>query len=113
MQANLKCRMQTQQVYIETQIEHLRILIQSSSIVPSLKSELLERLSLLQLEHVEALCRAATKPLTATNLRYILTFLINMEVRDIASLFHVDAGSVYSVRYRLRKIFPQQMVLPF
>lgn len=105
--------MQTQQVYIETQIEHLRILITSSSIAPNLKAGLLERLNLLQWRQVETLCNTASKPITATNLRYILTFLIDMEVCDVANLFHVDTGSVYSVRYRLRKLFPQQTMLPF
>ena len=105
--------MQTQYVYIETQIEHLRILIQSSSLSPRLKEELIERLSLLQPSRVDSLCASAIKPLTATNIRYILTFLIHMEVTDVADLFHVDTGSVYSVRYRLRKLFPPMPVAPF
>ena len=105
--------MQTQYVYIETQIEHLRLLIHSSSLSPRLKEELEERLSVLQPARVENLCASAVKQLTATNIRYILTFLIHMEVEDIAQLFHVDTGSVYSVRYRLRKMFPPKPYSPF
>lgn len=105
--------MQAQYVYIETQMEHLRILIHSSALPQRLKEELVERLSLLQPSRVDSLCTSAIKPLTATNIRYILTFLINMEVSDVAQLFHVDTGSVYSVRYRLRKFFPPMPVAPF
>lgn len=105
--------MLTQHVYIEAQIEQLRILLHSSSLNPGMKDELLKRLNELRLERVETLCNAAQKPLTPTKLRYILTFLIDMEVCDVAKIFHVDAQSVYSVRYRLRKLFPQQTVLPF
>lgn len=105
--------MQTQYVYIETQMEHLRLLIHSSSLPPRLKEELAERLSVLQPSRVENLCASAIKPLTPTNIRYILTFMIHMEVGDVAKLFHVDTGSVYSVRYRLRKMFPPMPVSPF
>ncbi len=104
--------MQTQHVYIETQRENLRILIQSSSFDSSRKEDLLQRLELLQTTRVWQLCNAADKPLTATNIRYILTFLINMSVPEIATLFNVDTSSVYTVRYRIRKLFPKEMVLP-
>ena len=103
----------TQNVYIETQIEHLRMRITLSSFDAKLKEDLLCRLGLLQHNLVEHLCGTSTRQLTNTNLRYILCFLINMEVRDIAALFSVDASTVYSVRYRLRKLFKHDGVLPF
>ena len=108
---NFYC-MQTQHVYIEAQIEHLRVLVHTSSIPQPLKQDILNRLSLLQQARVEALSNAAVKPLTAINLRYILTFIIHMEARDIATLFNVDDQFVYSVRYRLRKKFSPMTVLP-
>ncbi len=105
--------MQGQCVYIETQIEYLRIQIESSSMPAGLKTDLLQRLRLLVPSRVEALTRQAHKPLSSTGLRYILCFYITMDVRAIASLFNVDTGTVYSVRYRLRKQFPSGAVLPF
>ena len=104
--------MQTQHVYIETQRENLRILIQSFSFDSTRKEYLLQRLELLQTSRVVQLCNAAYKPLTATNIRYILAFLIYMSVPEIATLFNVDTSSVYTVRYRIRKLFPKEMVLP-
>lgn len=104
--------MQAQHVYIETQREYLRILIQSSPFSNTQKEDLLHRLELLQTSSIVQLCNAADKPLSATNIRYILTFLINMSVPEIAVLFNVDTSSVYTVRYRIRKLFPKGMVLP-
>ena len=104
--------MQVQHVYIETQRENLRILIQSTSFSNSQKDELLHRLELLQASRVGQFCNAANKPLTAINIRYILAFMINMSVPEIATLFNVDTSSVYTVRYRIRKLFPKEMVWP-
>lgn len=105
--------MHTQHVYIEAQIEHLRIQIHQSSFNNALKEDLLNRLALLEMSKVKTLCDMASQPLTAVKVRYVITFLINMSVRDIATLFSVDTASVYSVRYRLRKMFPPTTVLPF
>ncbi len=38
---------------------------------------------------------------------YIICFIIEMNVEDIALLLHVEANTVYSVRYRIKKKFPQ------
>ena len=100
-------------VYIETQIEYLRMRITLSSFDVKSKEDLLRRLDLLSYSLVKDLCATSSKPLTATNLRYILCFLINMNVRDTAALFNVDASTVYSVRYRLRKLFRHKGVTPF
>lgn len=102
-----------QHVNIETQIQNLIVLIQSSSLSLDRKEDLSCRLHFLQTDHVSTLCAQSSKAITSTNLRYILCFLINMDVPDIALLFHVDTGSVYSARYRLRKLFVQKPVMPF
>lgn len=105
--------MQTHSIFIETQREYLRIRIQSSSLSAGTKEALISRLALVDVTMVETLCLAATKPLSSTNLRYVLCFLIHMEVNEIAVLFNVDPGSVYSIRYRLRKAFNNPSILPF
>ncbi len=105
--------MQTQNVYIESQIEYLRMRITMSPFDAKLKEDLLCRLTLLDRAPVANLCRTSTKPLTNTNLRYILCFLINMDVQNTATLFCVDTSTIYSVRYRLRKLFKHNGILPF
>lgn len=102
-----------QHVNIETQIQNLIVLIQSSALSSTQKEDLSCRLRLLQTSHISTLCAQSSKAITSTNLRYILCFIINMDVPDIALLFHVDTGSVYSARYRLRKLFAQEPVMPF
>lgn len=105
--------MQVQEIYIETQVEQLRLLLESGSFPQARKQELISKLLLLQPNRVSALCAASTKPLSGTNIRYLLCFLINMEPKEVAMLFSVEVASVYSVRYRLRKMFPASMLLPF
>lgn len=95
------------------QIQNLIVQIQTSVLSPALKEDLSCRLRLMPIHHIDALCGQASKPITPINLRYILCFLTNMEVADIALLFNVDSGSVYSTRYRLRKLFAQEPVMPF
>ena len=105
--------MHVQHVYIEAQIEHLRILISSSSLSPAQKESSLHRLSLLEVNKIKALCETALHSLTAVRVRYIITFLIDMDVSEIATLFNIEAATVYSIRYRLRKLFPPTTMLPF
>lgn len=59
----------TPNVYIETQIEYLRMRITLSSFDAKLKEDLLCRLGLLQHNLVEHLCGTSTRQLTNTNLR--------------------------------------------
>ena len=99
--------MQAQQVYVDAQVAYMRLQIQASCFDPWQKEELLSRFNLLQLQHVVALCNTASSPISATNMRYMLCFLINMPVKDISMLFNVDVRSVYSVRYRLRRLFTE------
>lgn len=99
--------MQAQQVYVEAQVEYMRLRVQASSFSPSQKDELLSRLNLLQLPNIVGLCQTVSKPISVTNMRYMLCFLINMPVKDISMLFNVDVRSVYSVRYRLRRLFTE------
>jgi len=105
--------MQIERVYIETQMANLRVQIASSSIPAEHKENLLFRLAGLDIAQLKALCAMPEKSISPTNFRYILLFLINADVQDIAVLFHVEMASVYTVRYRIRKLFPQQIILPF
>lgn len=109
--------MDAYQVYISSQIEHLRILVQSSSLTDEIKTLLLDKINLLQIETISSLFMTLDKPISATNMRYVLCFLLNIDVPIISTLFNVDVRSVYSVRYRLRKMFVKNIadgnVLPF
>lgn len=59
---------------------------------------------------IEALTQGyltAEKKLSGMDMRYIVCFLIEMNVKDIALLFNIDSSSVRTARYRIRKKFGQ------
>ena len=55
----------------------------------------------------------ATSSLTVVDKKYMICFLSGESVKNIAARFNVEPASVYTVRYRLRKKFPGNVVLPF
>ena len=55
----------------------------------------------------------AQKPLTVVDQKYILCFLNGEDVKAISRRFHVEPASVYTVRYRIKKKFPEKAKLPF
>ncbi|MDL2254650.1 hypothetical protein LJB78_00010 [Bacteroidales bacterium OttesenSCG-928-J16] len=54
------------------------------------------------LEQVYALTE---KKITNLDMRYLICFVIDMEVKDISLLFNMEPASVRTARYRLRKKF--------
>jgi predicted transcriptional regulator len=55
----------------------------------------------------------AVKPLSVVDQKYILCFLNGEDVKTIARRFNVEPASVYTVRYRMKKKFPDAVHLPF
>lgn len=56
---------------------------------------------------------AASKPLSAVERKYILLFMSGKSTEEIADAMHVAPASVYTMRYRVRKKFPEGFPLPF
>lgn len=50
---------------------------------------------------------------TPTDIKYILCFYIDMIVRDISLTLSVEVASVYTVRYRIRKKFKDNIAFQF
>ena len=46
-------------------------------------------------------------------MKYILCFYIDMMVRDISLTFNVEVASIYTVRYRIRKKFKDNLAFQF
>lgn len=65
------------------------------------------------LTQLDELIRKATKPLTVVDKKYMICFLAGEKVQQIADRFIVEPASVYTVRYRLKKKFPEDEPLPF
>lgn len=56
---------------------------------------------------------AATVPLSVVERCYIMLFLSGASTGEIARVMHVERGSVYTMKYRLKKKFPREFPLPF
>ena len=65
------------------------------------------------LTEAQSIMDKAVSSLTVVDKKYILCFLSGESVKNIAARFNVEPASVYTVRYRLRKKFPGNVVLPF
>lgn len=76
---------------------------------------LADQLGISGIDIVEAhqLMERAVRPLTVVDQKYILCFLNGEDVKTIARRFNVEPASVYTVRYRMKKKFPDAVQLPF
>lgn len=67
----------------------------------------------IDLDEAHQLMERAVKPLSVVDQKYILCFLNGEDVKTIARRFNVEPASVYTVRYRMKKKFPDAVHLPF
>lgn len=62
---------------------------------------------------VDSILDAAIKPLTSIEKRYLGMLLEGHSTEEISSAMHVEPSTVYTVKYRIRKKFPEDFTLPF
>ena len=65
------------------------------------------KLQQLPFEKIEIMFTDALEKLSTMDKKYILCFIVGMEVPTIALLFNVTTASVYTVRYRIKKKYPK------
>ncbi len=56
---------------------------------------------------------SAQKPLSAVERKYVLLFMSGKSTEEIADAMHVEPASVYTMKYRIKKKFPDTFPLPF
>ena len=56
---------------------------------------------------------SAQKPLSAVERKYILLFMSGESTEEIAEAMHVTPASVYTMKYRIKKKYPDSFPLPF
>ena len=96
-------KQQLEQNPVKNIIDNIAQLISSSLIEKNAKEAYLERLSNLDAKLFETAYETSTIKITSMDMKYILCFAANLDVKDIGLLFNVDPASVYTVRYRVRK----------
>ena len=55
----------------------------------------------------------AVKPLSNMEKKYLLLFMEGKSVEEVSLIMHVEPASVYTMRYRIKKKFPDNYNLPF
>ena len=56
---------------------------------------------------------SAQKPLSAVERKYILLFMSGKSTEEVAEAMHVAPASVYTMKYRIKKKYPDSLPLPF
>ena len=64
-------------------------------------------------EAVSKIYASAQKPLSAVERKYILLFMSGKSTEEIAETMHVAPASVYTMKYRIKKKYPDSFPLPF
>lgn len=54
----------------------------------------------------------AIKPLSNMEKKYLLLFMDGKSVEEVSEVMHVEPSSVYTMRYRIKKKFPDNYNLP-
>jgi len=62
--------------------------------------------------YLDSILESAVKPLTAVE-KYLQLLLEGHSTEEISSAMHVEPSTVYTVKYRIRKKFPEDFTLPF
>jgi hypothetical protein len=105
--------MQSKVLIIQNALTQLEGQIHSSSLSADVKNRALTSVRAVDVELILNLYECASAPLTKANLLYIVCFLAGIDTQVIASIFHVEHATIYTVRYRLRSRFNTISVSPF
>ncbi len=102
----------------QTNVEPLRLLVDglikqlSSGVKRDYTDAALKGMQSLDLGQIQVLLSHGTK-LTTMDKRYILCFAAGMSVEQIADFMCLEAASVYTVRYRIRKKMGSEYPFPY
>lgn len=77
------------------------------------KQNYLDKIHAVDVGELEKLFLPVSGKMTAMDMKYTLCFYINMDAKDIGTMFCVEPASVYTVRYRIRKKFKDQPAFRF
>ncbi len=106
-------KLQIKQRPIQIMTDKLIRRISDSLIEKSKKDIYIRQLSNLEIEIVEQGCLTADKRISNMDMKYIICFSIEMEVKDLSLLFNIEPASVRTARYRIRKKFGEKNTFRF
>lgn len=77
------------------------------------KQEYIKNLSNLDIDMLEQGYLSANEKITNMDMKYIICFAADMEVKDVSLIFNVEPASVRTVRYRIKKKFQEKNTFKF
>ncbi|MDL2228148.1 hypothetical protein LJC30_04600 [Odoribacter sp. OttesenSCG-928-L07] len=86
-------------------IQRIAQSISKSLIVNQKKNDYIASLIGLDTSVLEQVCNLSEGRITNLDIKYIICFMIDMDVKDISLLFNIEPASVHTVRYRIKKKF--------
>jgi len=103
---NLK--QELEQSPVKNTIEKISWLVEDSIIEKNTKKTYLERLSKIDAKLLEQAYQSSKAKITGMDMKYIICFSADIDVKDISLLFNVEPASVHTVRYRIKKKFSKE-----
>ena len=94
-------------------IGKLTDLISDSYIETTKKNVYIRQLSELDVDMLDQGYLTTTEKISNMDMKYIICFDIDMEVKDISLLFNVETANIRSVRYRMKKKFGEKNTFKF
>ena len=62
---------------------------------------------------LQELYDSASVKMSASTMMYICCFVAGLGAESVAAIFGIETSSVYRTKYRIRKMFPNNKILPF
>ena len=104
---------QMEQKPTKTMIGKLTDLICKSCMEKTKKNFYIRQLSELDIDMMELGYLTANEKISNMDMKYIICFAIDMDVKDMSVLFNVEPASIRSVRYRIKKKFGEKNTFKF
>ena len=98
------------QSHCQMLVEQMKDLISHAIMSGKTKNTYIEQLDQFKIQEFEKQLALVKENLTNIDIKYIICFLIEMNIKDMGLLFNVEVSSIYNVRSRLRRktkeVFP-------
>ncbi|MCL2027999.1 MAG: hypothetical protein FWG79_05865, partial [Bacteroidales bacterium] len=98
-------KQQLEQYPVKNTIDTIAQQISATLIEKDTKAAYLDRLSKIDCQLLEHAYQTSKVKLTGMDIKYIICFSANIDVKDISLLFNIEPASVHTVRYRIRRKF--------
>jgi len=113
MKGKEQYKLQLEQKPTKIMIEKLKDWISESCMEKTKKSAYIQQLYDLDIDMLEIGYHTANEKISNMDMKYIICFAIDMEVKDMSLLFNVEPASIRSVRYRIKKKFGEKNTFRF